>query len=58
MDFTVGAGANGAGAGIYGHGNSVVINVQGAEGQDVNELAEIISQRMAYSYNAEKAVWA
>lgn len=58
MDFTVGAGANGAGGGIYGHGNSVVINVQGAEGQDVNELAEVISQRMAYAYNAEKAVWA
>lgn len=60
MDFTVGAGAGGVGAGngLYGHGNSVVINVQGAEGQNVNELAEVISQRMAYAYNAEKAVWA
>ena len=36
----------------------VVINVYGAEGQDVNELAEIISQKIAFGYAQEQAVWA
>lgn len=38
--------------------NAPVINVYGAEGQDVNELAEIISERMAFTYSQEQAVWA
>lgn len=36
----------------------VVINVYGAEGQDVNELAEVISQKIAFGYTQEQAVWA
>ena len=36
----------------------VVINVYGAEGQDVNELAEVVSQKIAFVYTQEQAVWA
>lgn len=36
----------------------VVINVYGAEGQDVNELAEVISQKIAFGYTQEQAVFA
>lgn len=36
----------------------VVINVYGAEGQDVRELAENVSQIIAFRYEQEQAVWA
>lgn len=39
-------------------GRSIVINVYGAEGQDVEELAEIISQKIAFGYTQERAVFA
>ena len=35
----------------------VHMTVYGAEGQDVNELAEIVSYRLKDSYEREKAVW-
>lgn len=37
---------------------SVVINVYGAEGQNVAELAEIISQKLAFGYKQEQMAWA
>lgn len=37
--------------------NSVVINVYGAEGQDVNELADIISRRIAYETRKQGMAW-
>lgn len=43
---------------IGGAGKSVVINVYGAEGQDVEELAEVISQKIAFNYTQEMAVFA
>lgn len=58
MDMT----ANLSAGGGYGYGStdnrSVVINVYGAEGQDVNELAEIISEKMAFQYRQEQMAWA
>lgn len=48
--------ATGKGAGMTGR--NITINVYGAEGQDVNELAEIISQKIAFGYTQEQAVWA
>lgn len=33
------------------------MNVYGAEGQDVNELADIVSDRIKGTYEREKAVW-
>lgn len=57
VDFTVGSSLDAYGS-IAGRRNNIVINVQGAEGQDVNELAEVISQKMAYAYNQEQVVWA
>jgi len=48
--------ANGKSKAVAGSG--LVINVYGAEGQDVNELAEIISQKIAFGYAQEQAVWA
>jgi hypothetical protein len=41
-----GFGTVGAGAGVYS-GNNVTINVYGAVGQNVEELAEIIEQKIA-----------
>lgn len=59
IDFTATAGVNGSGVdGAYDVNRSIVINVHGAEGQNVNELAEIISQKMAFAYSQEQAVWA
>lgn len=55
LDFTGSsntASAKGAG------GRSVIINVYGAVGQDVEELAEIVSQKIAFGYRQEQAVWA
>lgn len=46
--------ANGLTAG-YG---TVTINVYGAEGQDVNELAEIIGQKLAFATQREGYAWA
>lgn len=46
------------GAGYMGGNKSIVINVYGAEGQNVNELAEIISQKIAFGYRQEQMVWA
>lgn len=39
-------------------GRGVVINVYGAEGQNVNDLAEIISQKIAFGYKQEQMAWA
>ncbi len=55
LDFTANATSDTMGAGNRG---GVVINVYGEEGQDVNELAEVISQKMAFAYSQEQAVWA
>ena len=55
LDFTANATSDTMGEGNRG---GVVINVYGEEGQDVNELAEIISQKMAFAYSQEQAVWA
>lgn len=41
-----------------GRWNAPIINVYGAEGQDVDELAEIVSEKIAFTYNQEQAVWA
>lgn len=41
-----------------GKWNAPVINVYGSEGQDVSELAEIVSERIAFTYLQEQAVWA
>lgn len=35
----------------------VHMNIYGAEGQDVNELAEVVSRRLKNDYEREKAVW-
>lgn len=57
-DFDFTATANGSG-GINGSGSrGLVINVYGSEGQDVNELAEIVSQKIAFGYAQEQAVFA
>lgn len=39
-------------------GRGLVINVYGAQGQDVEELADIISQKIAFGYAQAKAVFA
>lgn len=44
--------------GTAGSGRGVVINVYGEKGQDVNELAEIISQKIAFEYSQDQAAWA
>lgn len=44
--------------GMNAGGRGVVINVYGAEGQNVNELAEVISQKIAFGYAQEQAVFA
>lgn len=51
-------GEYGAGAAGMASNRSVVINVYGAEGQNVNELAEIISEKIAFGYNQERMAWA
>lgn len=42
----------------YNSSNSVVINVYGAVGQNVNELAEIVSRKINASVNRRGAAWA
>ena len=54
-DFNFTAKASGAG---LENARGVVINVYGAEGQNVDELAEIISQKIAFNYTQETAVFA
>lgn len=49
----------GSGSGnAYNSSNSVVINVYGAVGQNVNELAEIVSRKINASVNRRGAAWA
>lgn len=48
----------GAGAEGMAQNRSVVINVYGAEGQNVNDLAEIISEKIAFGYRQERMAWA
>ena len=51
--------ASGSGSGnAYNSSNSVVINVYGAVGQNVNELAEIVSRKINASVNRRGAAWA
>ena len=51
--------AGGSGPGnAYNSSNSVVINVYGAVGQNVNELAEIVSRKINASVNRRGAAWA
>lgn len=51
--------ANGyAGGDLTGRTAGVIINVYGAVGQDVSELAEIVSQKIAFATQQEKFVWA
>lgn len=58
-DMTANLMSDSESASRYGmNGGSVVINVYGAEGQDVNELAEIISEKMAFQYRQEQMAWA
>lgn len=51
-------GENGAGAAGMTSNRSVVINVYGAEGQNINDLAEIISEKIAFGYRQEQMAWA
>lgn len=51
------AGCSGSGN-AYNSSNSVVINVYGAVGQNVNELAEIVSRKINASVNRRGAAWA
>lgn len=52
-------GANVAGGGTtYDSNNNVVINVYGAQGQDINDLAEIISRKINAQVSRRGAVWA
>ena len=39
-------------------GRSIVMNIYGAEGQDVSELAEIVSQKIAFEYDVERRAFA
>lgn len=58
-DMTANLTSDSGSASRYGmSGGGVVINVYGAEGQDVNELAEIISEKMAFQYRQEQMAWA
>lgn len=41
-----------------GRWNAPIINVYGADGQNVEELADAVSQRIAFVYSQEQAVWA
>lgn len=50
-------GGNGSGS-AYNTSNSVVINVYGAVGQNVNELAEIVSRKINAQVSRRGAVWA
>lgn len=53
LDFTAtGNGRSGVARG------GVIINVYGAVGQDVEELADIVSQKISFAYRQEQAVWA
>ena len=54
----IGSLAQSASNGLTTGGNGVIINVYGAEGQDVNELADVISERLAFVTQQERAVWA
>lgn len=51
-------GGFGAGAAGMTQNRSVVINVYGAEGQNINDLAEIISEKIAFGYRQEQMAWA
>lgn len=50
-------GGSGSGS-AYNSSNSVVINVYGAVGQNVNELAEIVSRKINASVSRRGAAWA
>lgn len=53
LDFTAtGNGKSGVARG------GIIINVYGAVGQDVEELADIVSQKISFAYRQEQAVWA
>jgi phage-related protein len=54
VGMTGGSGSRSA----YNTSNSVVINVYGAVGQNVNELAEIVSRKINASVNRRGAAWA
>lgn len=56
-DFTATGNVDANGNSV-GKWNAPIINVYGAEGQDVNELAEIVSEKIAFTYSQEQAVWA
>lgn len=45
------------GSGNRGSTFAPVLNIYGAEGQDMNELADIIMERMAFLYNQEGAAY-
>jgi len=53
----VGASVTGGGA-TYDSNNNVVINVYGAQGQNVNDLAEIISRKINAQVSRRGAAWA
>ncbi len=54
----VGMTGNSGSGSAYNTSNSVVINVYGAVGQNVNELAEIVSRKINASVNRRGAAWA
>lgn len=59
-DMTVSASPtiNASGAGMAGGTNNMTINVYGAEGQDVKELADVIQDRILHMMNQTGAVYA
>ena len=59
-DWSVGVGDMSApvSTGSAETGRGIVINVYGAEGQDVNELAAIISEKLAFETQRENYAWA
>lgn len=57
-DINLSRGGAGSTNGLTATGAGVTINVYGAVGQDVNELAEIISQKIAFTTQRERAAWA
>lgn len=49
---------NTSGAVVSGGGNTITMNIYGAQGQDVNELASIISRKLGREVERSQVVWA
>ena len=57
-DYNVSANVASGNNALTGLGNTLIMNVYGAVGQDVSELAEIISQKIAFNYDVERRAFA